>query len=294
MAASLTPKAKALLLEQNTKLKFDDRAATTAVAAVKEILIWCDNEDIVPGKWLVKGKKYRFNRQGIDKIQEAYQSAMSENIFDDFSQDDHQTASTKSTNEKQGKLKPTAHLILAAVIKGASYDGFHREFYPCHQVNIELNINEIKLSRYDALIMVENRDSFNDWYRFQAQITHNFGKVLVIYRGDSDYSEAASSFLKLWRVHGPNKPVVYFGDFDLSGLRLAVSAKCSHLLLPSYEFLRNNVISHHYPDEQQKYLVGLERDCAQGWQALLSLMYTQRAGLRQQRMYNTAFVFYNC
>ncbi|MEP1382429.1 MAG: hypothetical protein ABJK64_01405 [Paraglaciecola sp.] len=294
MSASISSKAKALLCEQNTKLMVDDRASTTAVAAIKEILRWCDNEDIVPGKWLVDGKKYRFNRQGIDKIQQAYQSAMSEDIFTDFSQDDHQTASTKSTNEKQGKLKPTAHLILAAVTKGASYDGFHREFYPCHQVNVEININEIKLSRYDALIMVENRDSFNDWFRFQAQITHNLGKVLVIYRGDSDYAKAASSFLTLWRVHGPNKPVVYFGDFDLSGLRLAVSAKCSHLLLPSYEFLRSNVISQHYPDEQQKYLVGLERDCTQGWQALLSLMFTKRAGLRQQRMYNTALLFYHC
>lgn len=292
MSASLTPKAKALLLEQNAKLMFDDRAATNAVAAVKEILRWCDNEDIIPGKWLINEKKYRFNRQGIEKIRQAYLSTMSEDIFDDFSQDDHQTASVKTPNEKLGGVKPTHHLILAAITENTCFEGFQSEFYASPQINVELNIYETDFSNYDSLIIIENRDSFNDWHLFQIQVEDALGKVLALYRGDSHYAVAATSLLKHWRDIHPERAVVYFGDFDLSGLMLAVSAKCTHLLLPSHEFIKANVISQHYPDDQLKYLAGLEVTCPSGWQLLLSLMSSHRAGLRQQRMYNTPLVLY--
>ncbi|MFT4937682.1 MAG: hypothetical protein ACI88A_000700 [Paraglaciecola sp.] len=292
MIERLIPKAKALLVEQNDSLMFDDNAYTTKIETVKHILQWCTNEDIKPGKWLVEGKKYRFTRAGIDKIRDAYLLCMQEDIYADFSEDNHQSASAKSVDEKLGKIKPTHHLILAALTRNLTFEDFQQEFYPSAQVNIELDINAVDYADYDTLIMIENRDSFNDWYLFQQQISIDLGKVLAIYRGDSHYSVAATALLKQWRDSRPGSKIVYFGDFDLAGLRLAVSGKCTDLLLPEQFYLEKHSISQHYPAEQEKLLSGIAKDCPTGWRLLLKLMSDKRAGLRQQLMYQTPLVLW--
>jgi hypothetical protein len=292
MASGLTSKAKRLLAAQDEALMLNDNALTTKVETVRHIIKWCEHEDIKPGKWLVASKKYRFTRDGISKIRDAYLISMQEDIFDDFSEDNHQTASDKSADEKQGKIKPTHHLILAALTKNLTFKCFQQELYPCPQVNIELNINRVDFAIYDALIMIENRDSFNDWHLFQKQMTVDLGNVLVIYRGDSFYAVAAANLLKHWRDRLPDNPVVYFGDFDLSGLRIATSSQCTALLLPKYDWLKQHLISLHYPDNQLRFLDGMQRDCPIDWQPLLTLMSRNKAGLRQQKMVQTPLVVF--
>lgn len=292
MKGSLPAKAKILLAQQHDILMFDDQAFTTKVATVKQIITWCEHEDIKPGKWLVSGKKYRFSREGIDKIRDAYMLVMAEDIFADFTEDTHQSAAVKSADEKQGKIKPTHHIMLAALIKNACFDGFLQEFYPCQQVNVELDIGTLDFTAYDSLVLIENRDSFNDWHVFQTQITCDLGKVLAVYRGDSHYAVAATKLLTQWRLRRADCPVIYFGDFDLAGLRIAVSGKCSHLLLPEVHWLAHRIIPQHYPQEQQKFLSGLEQDCPDGCRPLLQLMGDKRAGLRQQKMLETPLFIY--
>tara|TARA_R110000751_G_scaffold3930_5_gene18508 strand:+ start:38792 stop:39574 length:783 start_codon:yes stop_codon:yes gene_type:complete len=237
-------------------LMHDDTAYTTKVATVKDIIKWCEHEDIKPGKWLVASKKYRFSREAINKIRDAYLVVMAKDIFADFSEDTHQSASFKSADEKQGKIKPTDHLILVALNNNACFDGFQQAFYKSGQVNVELDLGELDFTGYDSLVIIENRDSFNDWHLFQTQIACELGTVLAIYRGDSHYSVAATKLLKHWRLSRHERPVIYFGDFDLAGLRIAVSSQCSHLLLPPLNWLKTNLISQHYPEEQQKFLGG--------------------------------------
>jgi hypothetical protein len=292
MFERLIPKAKALLAEQSYALMLDDRACTTKVETVKHIIEWCVHDDINPGKWIVEGKKYRFTRQGIEKIRDVYLVSMHEDIFHDFSADNHQSASSKSVDEKLGKIKPTHHLILAALTRNTTFEGFQQELYCCAQINIELDINRVDFSVYDTLVMIENRDSFNDWHLFQQQISVDLGKVLPIYRGDSHYLVAATVLLKHWRDNRSDCMIVYFGDFDLSGLSLAVSGGCSALLLPEQKWLEQHLISQHYPEEQEKLLHGMQRDCPKDWQPLLKLMSGNRAGLRQQKMYQTPLVLH--
>jgi hypothetical protein len=292
MASALTAKAKILLTQQNDALLINENATTTKIETVRHIVEWGEHEDIKPGKWIVQNKKYRFTREGIDKIRNAYFASMGEDIFEDFSQDNHQSASNKSADEKQGKIKPTHHLILAAVTETPCFEQFQQEFYLCQQMNVELDIGEVDFSIYDSLLMIENRDSFNDWHLYLAQTPIELGKVLVIYRGDSHYSVAATTLLKHWRDSRPEHPVIYFGDFDLSGIRLAISGECTHLLLPTRHWLETHLIPQHYPYNQEKLLAGLERDCPEGWQSLLQLMSGKRAGLRQQKMYETPLILH--
>ncbi|MEH6713658.1 MAG: hypothetical protein V7733_20845 [Paraglaciecola polaris] len=292
MTDALTPKAKALLKEQYFALMYDDSAFTQKVATVKQITTWCEQAYIEPGHWLVMDKRYRFHRDAIEAIRDAYQMSMGEDIFTDFSQDTHQSAAQKSADEKQGSIKPTHHLILCALTQPSIIDRFKQDFYPSQQVNIELDIRALDVSGYDALLMIENRDSFNDWHVFSAQVKSDLQKVLVFYRGDSHYSVAASHLLQQWRKDHSAKPVIYFGDFDLMGVRIAVGGQCTHLLLPTYAYLDANLVPQHFPVEQEKLLAGLRRDCPSSWQSLIGLMACKRAGLRQQKMYRVPLALY--
>lgn len=283
MADDLSLKAKRLLAAQFNKLLLDENAVVKVSGILIEVLSWCDDLEFQPGKWVNPNKTYRFDREYIAQIDQILLDEKYASIFDNFNDDNHQSAAQRNPNEKQGKLKPTHHLVLAAVFQGKVLDAEDQCFYTSQQINIELNIFQLKPDVFDCLVVVENRDSFNDWFEYQSftSLSH----PLVIYRGDNHHSTACKKLLKNWLSSQVSKPAIYFGDFDLAGLRIAISAGYSHLLLPEYHCLAEQAIKQHYPDKQQKYLTSLERDCPKGWQPLLTLMSDSRIGLRQQKMY---------
>jgi hypothetical protein len=293
MADDLSLKAKGLLATQHHKLLFDEVSVANASRILEEILNWCDDLEFQPGKWLKSNKTYRFDRDYITQINQILVDEGYANIFDNFHQDNHRSAAQRTPNEKHGQRKPTHHLILSAVTEGSALDAINQCFYSCQhqQTNIELDVNQVRLDSFDCLVIVENRDSFNDWFEYKHYT--NLAKPLVIYRGDKYNSTACKTILRRWLNTQDNKPAIYFGDCDLAGLRIATSAGYSHLLLPAYSWLSKQLIKQHYPDNQQKYLARLELDCPIGWQPLLQLMRDKRAGLRQQKMYDTPLILHS-
>ena len=277
MAGDLSLRAKALLAVQHLKLMFDETAVLKISHTLKEIVIWCENLEFTPGKWIKPKKIYRFERAQIEKIEHILVEQGYASIFDNFSQDTHQSASHRNPNEKQAKFKPTHHLVLAAVTAGETLNAINQNFYPSQQSNIELDVRQLQLTAFESLLIVENRDSFNDWFAFKHYAS--LPNPLVIYRGDKHHSTACKTLLRSWLNTQGHKPAIYFGDCDLAGLRIATSAGYSHLLLPEYSWLTQHVIKQHYPDIQQKYLTRLEQDRLKGWQLLLQLMRDKSAGL---------------
>ena len=291
MANDLSLRAKQLLATQHRKLLLDDAAVANASGILDEILTWCDDLEFQPGKWLKPNKMYRFDREYVAQINQTLLDEGYASIFDDFSQDTHRSAAQRNPNEKQGQLKPTHYLILAAVTEAKILDVVGQYFVLSEQINIELDVTQLKLDDFDSLVIVENRDSFNDWFEYQPYT--NLSKPLVIYRGDKHHSTACKILLKIWLNTQNNKPTIYFGDFDLAGLRIAISGGYSHLLLPEYKWLEEKLIKLHNPDVQQKYFARLEQDCPESWKHLLSLMNNTSAGLRQQKMYLTSLKTYS-
>ncbi len=290
MADDLSLKAKRLLAAQHSKLSRDDAAVANASRILNEILNWCDDLEFQPGKWLKPNKIYRFDREYIAQINQTLLDEGYASIFDNFNQDNHRSAAQRNPDEKQGKRKPTHHLILAAVTDRVALGAINQYFYLSQQTNIELDVSQLKLETFECLVVVENRDSFNDWFEFKHYVS--LANPLVIYRGDKHHSTACKTLLRRWLNTQGHKPSIYFGDYDLAGLRIATSAGYSHLLLPEYTWLSQHLIKPHYPDNQHKYLARLERDCPTGWQLLLHLMGEKRAGLRQQKMYQTPLMLY--
>jgi hypothetical protein len=290
MADDLSLKAKRLLAAQYDKLVIDESSVANVSDAMIEVLNWCNDLEFNPGKWIKPKKTYRFEREYISQINQTLLDEKYASIFDEFNQDTHRSAAQRNPYEKQGQLKPTHHLVLAAITESATLDGINQSFYLCQQVNIELDVSQLKLDVFDCLVIVENRDSFNDWFEYQPYTC--LSNSLVIYRGDKHHSTACKRLLESWLNIQDNKPTIYFGDGDLAGLRIATSAGYSHLLLPELNWFKENVIKQHYPVNQQKYLARLERDCPHGWKCLLTLIRDRRAGLRQQKMYQTPLKTY--
>lgn len=291
MLDDLSQKAKRLLATQHHKLMHDDSAVAKNSGALVEILDWCAEIEFTPGKWIKPNRTYRFDKDHIARINQILLEDKYASIFDDFSQSNHRSAALINPNEKQGHIKPTHHLILAAVTDPKILDVVCYGFYSQQQVNIELDVRELILDDFDCLIVVENRDSFNDWSEYQSY--SNLSNPLVVYRGDKCHSRACKTLFKTWLASQSSKSAIYFGDYDLAGFRIATSAGYTHLLLPEPSWLSQQMIRQHYPDNQQKYLAKLELDCPIGWQPLLQLMRENRAGLRQQKMYDTPLILYS-
>lgn len=291
MADDLSLKAKRLLATQYDKLIVDKNAVAKASSILNEVISWCSESEITPGKWMKPNQAYRFDKEYIQQINHILVAAKYANIFDNFQQDTHQSAAQRNPNEKQAHLKPTHHLVLTAITSQAALDSLAQELYSSQQLNVELDISQLKLDHYACLVVIENRDSFNDWFAFQpfSPITN----ALVVYRGDKYHSTACKALLNTWQRTQGDKASIYFGDYDLAGLRIAISAGYSHLLLPALNSLSKVVMHQYYPDKQQKFLSRLIQDCPIGWQALLTLMRNNRAGLRQQKMYQTPLVLYS-
>ncbi|PKG93031.1 hypothetical protein [Paraglaciecola sp. MB-3u-78] len=290
MADDLSLKAKRLLATQHSKLLLDEGAVANASRILNEILNWCDNLEFQPGKWLKPNKMYRFDREYITQINQTLLDEGYASIFDNFNQDNHRSAAQRNPNEKQGQLKPTHHLILGAFTDTNTLDVMSQALYSSQQINIELDIRQLALDNFDCLIVVENRDSFNDWFEYKSYT--NLSSPLVIYRGDKHHSTACKRLLKNWLSTQGNKFAIYFGDYDLAALRIAISGGYTHLLLPEYQYLVEQCIKQHYPDNQHKYLARLEQNCPEVCQPLLQLMRDKRAGLRQQKMYLTPLLIY--
>jgi hypothetical protein len=115
MADDLSLRAKGLLAAQHDKLMVDDQVVAKASGILFEILSWCDDLHITPGKWLKPKHSYRFNREYIEQINQILIAGKYASIFDNFQQETHQSAAQRNPNEKQAKRKPTHHLVLAAV-----------------------------------------------------------------------------------------------------------------------------------------------------------------------------------
>lgn len=290
MLIDLSPRARKKLHCQRERLLMTDVAKCAVnLHTTQEILTWCDDADIVPGR-LISAKQYQFTLTGINQIEQRLTQQGFSPLHTDFGQLNRAQAARVDANEKRGQLSPTAHLLLVAHTDKKWCQLFSQTFYPSPQCNIEVDVNALNIACYDTLVVVENRDSFNDWHKFSKP--NVLGDALVVYRGDKTHSKACKTLRTRWLVEKPQAPMVYFGDLDLAAIRIALSGGYQGLLLPCDDWLTSHLIRQHYCDNQLRFRDKLYQHCPVGWRALLELMHVQQAGLRQQWMLQAQLTVY--
>lgn len=252
-----------------------------------EIIDFCDNQAISV-HYPAGSKTVTLGEASLKEIERC----LGLPLDTDFSNMTRAQVSPMRANEKDAGIAPTEFQLLIAITDSALDDtlrnalGKHERDW---QFNIEVHPLKVDLNLYDNLVVVENRDSFNDWQQYQ----HNLSKSLVVYRGDFAHSKACKHLLNRWRQEKPQAPCIYFGDFDLAGLNIAVHRQYDALLIPNMSTLKQYVTPAHYEIKQEKFLDELRVHVPRAWLHLLELISKHRVGLRQQRMYETPLILYS-
>ncbi|PXX97549.1 DUF7281 domain-containing protein [Halomonas sp. LBP4] len=148
----------------------------------------------------------------------------------------------------------------------------------------DLDWRSLDLGAFDALIQVENLDSF---YAFTPDIvaTAHCRQPLVAYRGDRHYGGGFAALGEAWSARG--KLHLYFGDFDAAGIGVAMASRATHLLLPPLEWLKRHATADHLPAAQMTAQAALRdyRATLPGGHPLrgyLTIILDRQCGLRQQ------------
>ena len=112
-----------------------------------------------------------------------------------------------------------------------------------------------------------------------------------MYRGDGEEAKWLIELREQWQEQKSDCPTVYFGDFDLPGLRWAMAYE--QLLLPELNWLSGNIEAEHFEAKHQPFADNLIEDCPEGWKELLNLSLKQQKALRQQWMEGTSLKLYS-
>jgi len=259
-----------------------------------EVLAWCREHDIELGD--SDARQFWISRAGIVAIERWLALNNQSSLKLQAEQRENERSDVLSSNEKNASVSPMQHRVLVASCDlGLRLN--QQQFFMINdtpeQVIVELSVSDIALSSYDYLVVVENRDSFNDWHRF-APLAVELDNPLVIYRGhERNHSKGCTAIMKRWRDGNGERGLVYFGDADVSGLNIAISSKVpyQHLLLPAFECLTQHVDPLLATPEHDFSLRDLTHRLPAPWLNVFELIYQQGA-LRQQKMFKLPLALY--
>ncbi|WP_205742486.1 DUF7281 domain-containing protein [Halomonas borealis] len=278
---ALSESARRVLRDASGKLRRGRAVDKPRGPAVTEIVAWCQAWDIEPGGRLTRDR-LRFDRALMDAIAgelEVQGEPPLEVALGGLStaqQAEHGHREAKGVREG-----PRDSRVLVSLPVGQpprpGLQGGARE---C----LDVDWRSIELAAFDALVQVENLDSF---YGFTPELPAlaAYRRPLVVYRGDSHYGGAFPALAEAWSSTG--RPHFYAGDFDLKGLDIALGSGATRLLLPALDALWRHATPRHVPAEQLacrprllRYREALPE--AHPLLGYLSLLLDEQRGLRQQ------------
>lgn len=276
----LSPSARRLLRDTAEKLRCKPVEEKRRGRAVEEIVAWLDEQHLDLGSRLSHAC-LRLDRELLAQIDEALVLAGEAPLAVDLSgMSSLEQARHGNREEKGGREKPRSPRVLASLPAGAPRPGIASA---AREV-LDLDRRRLDLAAFDALVQVENLDSF---YALPGELPMlaPWARPLLLYRGDSHYGGGFADLARDWAVGG--RPHLYLGDFDARGVGLARESSATHLLLPPLAFLTRYASGEHQPPGQQSYQTAL-RDHAAGLAeehplaGYLQLLLGEQRGLRQQ------------
>lgn len=262
------------LLKLEQRLQRDGSAAIKADSKIAaQVIAWCIEQQLLPAH-SARLPTVPFNRALLEQIAEAQQALGQACFRQPLSSQDRLEQSLHSQQElKSAGASPRQHRVLVRLNTPLFAQGL-----PALQFS-DLDWQQILLSAYDALLVVENLDCFYQLQRF----TFTMPQPLIIYRGDTQYSSGCAALCDAWQQTG--KPCAYFGDADLAGLSIAISLGCSSMLLPELSLFQHTASPAMLDNKQLKFQPGLAAMAMHpAFTPYQQLICQQLKGLRQQQM----------
>lgn len=248
--------------------------------ATQEFRAWCDGHEVDLDAYLGSGV-LRFDRELIVKVQELLDSLGHLPLGESSRGKTAAQQAKQSYQEDKGSGEgPRTHRVLLNLEALGPRPGI-----PVSAREVcDLDWRGLNLDSFDALIMIENLDSF---YAFttHSQALATYRQPLVVYRGDTHYGGGFSQLAKAWGISG--KSHLGFGDFDPRGVGIVLASGAKHMLLPPLDWLREHATRHHVPVEQFPNQDALRKHRDQlpavhPLRGYLALLLDEQRGLRQQ------------
>lgn len=263
-------------LEVRLRAKSSEKKKTSG-KNVTLILRWCIEQGLVPDNSLYL-PDFTFTLHLLERISTSQYQLKQSNFRELLKDKDRLENAILSDQEiKSLGIRPRQHRVLIYLTESVR-----------SSQNIQVQVadsdwQDIDLTAFDVLLVVENLDCFYQLDRF-ALPTTDFNSPLIIYRGDRMYSKGSSTLKKAWR--GTRKPAYYFGDFDPKGVSIALHEGYQAMLLPSIAEVRQSASVAMFPDKQLKFLSQVTNTKVDdSFRDYLTLLLAQKA-LRQQKMQN--------
>lgn len=256
-------------------------------ASMQQLRAWCEQHALDTHPWFAT-TKVSFDRSILARIEQTLIELGLHRLDDDIQQQDRFQQSDSSRVEHKGLgLAPKERRVLMAQANCGAYFPEWVNTSPSQWV-MDIDWQTLQLSVFPSLLVVENLDSFYEYFTHHPQryiLPELALNALVIYRGDGLESRARKALVEAYAATG--KPVIYFGDYDSAGLNIAVHGLYTHIMLPSLQNLFDSAYDVAQPAGQLELAASIEKYAEQlpEYEPLKSyLMHnTQRQkGLRQQ------------
>jgi hypothetical protein len=239
MTNDLSQSLREVLKRIKTELKTNTRTTRPATQrSMQQLQQWCEHYELATLPWF-SANTVTFDRALMTRIEQTlaelglHSLAVDIRQQDRFAQSDHSPVEHKTTG-----LTPTERRVLMAQANCGAYFPEWVSTVPAQWV-MDLDWETLNLETYHSLVVVENRDSFYEYYAQHPQryqLPEQAFTALVIYRGDQQESKGCQALLAAFATTG--KPIIYFGDYDSAGLNFALHGLYSHTMLPDFAYLQ--------------------------------------------------------
>lgn len=268
---------------KEARVRHERRVKEKRGKTLTQLIQWCLGQDLpsdlCPANSLQLNEFY-LTPELLDAIDQRQRLLGHHSFRDDLSDKTRMEQAQQSDQEdKQQGLKPRENRVLVYLPKPL----------PCELTGqiqvVDLDVTALDLSRFSRLIAVENLDCFYELADFCLSLQAD---DLIVYRGDKLYARGVKKLRHEWQALHPDDqthPLVYFGDFDPAGVKIAISEGYQQLLLPPDDPLKEHAHPLMNPEQQDAFNHTLQTYRAQlnpALQALLPLL--KQRGLRQQKM----------
>lgn len=271
------------LRDKEARVRRERRVKVKRGKILTRLIQWCLDQDLpsdlCPANSLQLNEFY-LTPELLDAIDQRQRLLGHHSFRDDLSDKTRMEQAQQSDQEdKQQGLKPRENRVLVYLPKPLPF-----ELTGQIQV-VDLDVTALDLSRFSRLIAVENLDCFYELADFCLSLQAD---DLIVYRGDTLYARGVKKLRQTWQALHPDDkahPMIYFGDFDPAGVKIAISEGYQQLLLPPDAELEEHARPLMNPEKQDAFNHTLQTYQPQLNPALQTLLpILKQRGLRQQKV----------
>jgi hypothetical protein len=221
-----------------------------------------------------RGRSLHFSAEQRQLLREQCRLAWGFDPLDGVPQGNRREVAASAINEKIARDRPDDRHVL---VKGRLPEPLPSLAF---ELSLRVPLSGLNADAIGQVLVIENLDSFDDWYAFRTPA--ELADALVLYRGHGGLARGTRNLLA---VLPENIPVTVFPDWDPAGLLIARTLpRADALLVP---VLNETLLAKGSPEHfagQHREARHLDSAELGGWQAVWDAMKAARISLKQQHM----------